>query len=64
MEQEEKEINWDNLADNKCPKCSLTLLQSDNHFNCTCEFSTHKDKFDKITKEFQNARLRKRDLVI
>ncbi len=52
-----KEINWELLADNKCPKCSLILFESDTHFNCTCDFSIHKDKFSKITGEFQNARL-------
>ncbi len=58
MEQEElNEMNWENLADNKCPKCNLTLFESDTHFNCTCGFSIHKDKFSKITSEFQNARL-------
>ncbi len=52
------DINWENLADNKCPKCNLILFESDTHFNCTCGFTIHKDRFFKITNEFQNARLK------
>lgn len=45
-------MDWNNLKDNKCPKCSYPLTESDSKMhmyciNCT-DFFIKKEKFDEV----------------
>lgn len=43
-------MNWENLKNNKCPKCGSLLKQLENNHACTseCSFMIGKSKFDSI----------------
>lgn len=47
-------MNWSNLKNNKCPKCSSSLKDIGQYFACTksgCIFSINKPKFEKIVND-------------
>lgn len=45
-------MNWSNLKNFSCPKCSHNLQNCIEYFHCSdCSFSINKNKFDEIVTE-------------
>ena len=57
-----KKLNWQNLRNNKCPKCNADIAgwsQLDEHLRCSCDFRISEQRFKEIVMDMNTQEVEK-----